>query len=54
MELTSTNGNIGLVLSDDYMGDKLSFFKDTGIMWFLVLNNNENFKNQKYTIKSYI
>lgn len=43
MELTSTNGNIGLVVSDDYFGDKLKFFKDSGVMRFLVKNENSDF-----------
>lgn len=54
MELTTTNGNIGLVVSDDYFGEKLKFFKESGVMRFLIKNDNEEFQNQKYTIKTYI
>ena len=43
MELSNTNGNIGLVLSDDYFGEKLRFFKESGVMRFLVKNENEDF-----------
>lgn len=43
MELTTTNGNIGLVVSDDYFGEKLKFFKESGVMRFLIKNDNEEF-----------